>query len=203
MLKNWRPFLFGLCVGLLSVPLILILNRRQTSIPIKLNPPPPTLTPVPFRVHILGAVRAPGVYEMPPGSILQDAINAAGGLTESASTDRLNLAELLEDGQQITVPERQPTLPPTSTSAPGQPTSTPDPAQPTATVQAATGGLVNINTATQAELEALPRIGPSIAQRIIEYRNTHGPFKAIEEIKNVSGIGDATFEAIAPFITVK
>ena len=203
MLKNWRPFLFGLSIGLLSVPLILILNRRQTGVPIQLVPPPPTLTPVPLRVHVTGAVRAPGVYEMPPGSILQDAINAAGGLTESASTDRLNLAELLEDGQQITITERQPTLPPTSTSAPGQPTSTPDPAQPTATVQAATGGLVNLNTATQAELETLPRIGPSIAQRIIEYRTANGPFKAIEEIKNVSGIGDATFEAIAPFITVK
>ncbi|MEK7326024.1 MAG: helix-hairpin-helix domain-containing protein [Chloroflexota bacterium] len=203
MLKSWRPFLFGLCVGLLSVPLILILNRRQTSIPIKLNPPPPTLTPVPLRIHVSGAVRAPGVYEMPPGSILQDAINAAGGLTELASTDRLNLAELLEDGQQIAIPGRQPTLPPTSTSAPGQPTSTPDPAQPTATVQAATGGLININTATQAELETLPRIGPSIAQRIIEYRNANGPFKTIEEIKNVPGIGEATFNAIAPYITVK
>jgi competence protein ComEA len=203
MLKSWRPFVFGLCVGLLSVPLILLLNRRQTSVPIKLNPPPPTLTPVPLRVHVTGAVRAPGVYELRRDSILQDAINAAGGLTEFASTDRLNLAELLEDGQQIVVPELLPTLPPTSTSAPGQPTSTPDPAQPTATVQAATGGLVNINTATQTELETLPRIGPAIAQRIIEYRNADGPFNSIEEIKNVQGIGEATFEAIAPFITVK
>ncbi|MBI3241560.1 MAG: helix-hairpin-helix domain-containing protein [Chloroflexi bacterium] len=201
MLKNWRPFLFGLSVGLLSVPLILVLNRRQTSIPIKLAPPPPTLTPVPLRIHVTGAVRAPGVYEMPAGSILQDVINTAGGLTEAASTGQLNLAQLLKDGEQVFIPELPPTLPPTSTSAPGQPTSTPAP-QPTATT-GGLGQLININTATQTELETLPRIGPSIAQRIIEYRNTNGPFNTIDEIKNVKGIGDSIFNAIAPLITVK
>ena len=193
MFKSWRPFLFGLCVGLLSVPLILLLNQQQNGVPVELLPPPPTATPTPIRVHLIGAVNAPGVYELPRGSILQDALNAAGGLTPSAEAGRLNLAKPLNDGEQIVIPEAL---------APGQPTSTPDPRVPLPTAPSP-AGLININTATQAELESLPEIGPATAQRIIEYRNANGPFFAIDDIQNVRGIGPATFEAIKPFITVK
>ena len=208
MLKHWRPFLFGLCVGLLSVALILILNKRQTGAPIILVPPPPTATAVPLRIHVTGAVKAPGVYELPKSSILQDAINAAGGLTESATVEYLNLAELLTDGQQVFVAEVIPTAPPPADSSPPvgdapSPTSTRQPSAANNPSATASPGAININTASQTELETLPRIGPAIALRIIEYRSTYGPFARIEDIKNVKGIGDATFEAIKDYITVK
>ena len=209
MFKSWRPFLFGLCVGLLAVALILILNKRQTGAPITLVPPPPTATAVPLRVHVTGAVRAPGVYDLPQNSIVQDAINAAGGLTESATVEYLNLAEILTDGQQIFVAEVLPTAPPPAAAEGQPPASDPQPtaiAQPSAANSpppAASAGPININTASQAELETLPRIGPAIAQRIIDYRTINSPFTSIEQIKNVKGIGDATFEAIKDYITVR
>ena len=208
MFKSWRPFLFGLCVGLLAVALILILNKRQTGAPITLVPPPPTATAVPLRVHVTGAVRAPGVYDLPQNSIVQDAINAAGGLTESATVEYLNLAEILTDGQQIFVAEVIPAAPPpTDSQLPiaDNPSSTPtrQPSAANSPPPAASAGPININTASQAELETLPRIGPAIALRIIEYRGTYGPFARIEDIKNVKGIGDATFNAIKDYITVK
>ncbi len=197
MFKNWRPFLFGLCTGLLSVAIILILSKRQTGVPIKLAPRASTPTPLPLRVHVTGAVNAPGVYELTASSIVQDALAAAGGLTDTASTDRLNLAELITDGQQIFLPSQsQPAIsPPDATGGPAQ-SATGQPA-------AAPGQIVNINTGTQAELETLPRIGPVIAQRIIDYRTTNGRFTSIDQIENVTGIGDATFEAIKDYITVK
>lgn len=211
--RGWKTFLFGLCVGLLSVPLILILNQRQTSTPIALLPPLPTITPVPLRVHVSGAVNAPGVYQLPQQSIVQDAIDVAGGLTARADVSRLNLAGLLNDGQQLVIAELPPTPIPTPTVGPGTPTPTPEPPTPTvASISSpssgggqpgATGQLINLNTATQAELETLPRIGPAIAQRIIEYRTLNGPFTSIEQIMNVKGIGSATFDAIKDFITVK
>ncbi len=207
MLKSWRPFLFGLFTGLLSTALILLLNNRQTGIPITLVPPPPTATAAPLRVHVTGAVKSPGVFELPQNSIVQDAINAAGGLTESATVEYLNLAEILTDGQQIFVAEVITAAPPpTDSRSPtaDTPSSTPT-RQPVANSppQAASAGPININTASQAELETLPRIGPAIAGRIIEYRSAHGPFARIEDIKNVKGIGDATFDAIKDYITVK
>lgn len=202
--QGWKTFLFGLCVGLLSVPLILLLNQRPTGKPIALLPPQPTITPVPLRVHVTGAINAPGVYQLPKDSIVQDAIEAAGGLAERADVSRLNLAGLLADGQQLFIPELPPTPPPTPTVGPGTPSPTPQPATPTPTPPANSAGQpININTASQVELESLPRIGPSIAQRIIDYRNANGPFTNIEQIMNVSGIGPATFNAIKDYITVK
>ncbi len=210
--QYWKVFIFGLCVGLLSVPLILLLNQRPAGVPIALLPPLPTITPIPLRVHVVGAVKAPNVYQLPPASILQDAIDAAGGLTGLADISRLNLARLLNDGEQLAIPELPPTQPPTPTVGPGTPTPTPEPVLPTATSRSSTANsqqplaldrLINLNTATQIELESLPRIGPAIAQRIIDYRTLNGSFTSIEQIKNVKGIGDATFNALKDFITVK
>jgi competence protein ComEA len=152
------------------------------------------------------------VYQLPQQSIVQEAIDAAGGLTGRADASRLNLAGLLGDGQQLVIPEQLPTAIPTATAGPGTPTAIP--ATPTPAAAAAsnpstggapisTGQIVNLNTATQAELESLPRIGPSIAGRIVEYRTLNGPFAEVEQIMNVKGIGPATFEAIKDFITVK
>lgn len=169
----------------------------QQPAPIVVVPPPtaaPTAppTPAPVRVYVSGAVATPGVYTLPPRSLVDDALKAAGGASAEADLDRVNLALEVRDQQQIHVPRK-------GESAPAQPTSPSD-----AAVSAATGARrVNINTATQAELETLPRIGPSIAQRIVDYRTRNGPFKKIEDIKNVSGIGEAMFSAIKDLIAVE
>ncbi|MBI3362895.1 MAG: SLBB domain-containing protein, partial [Chloroflexi bacterium] len=89
LLARARPFAFGLLVGLLSVGMILIVARRPEGKPVTLIPPAPTATPVPLRVHVTGAVNAPGVYQLLPGSIVQDAIAAAGGATADGNTGRL------------------------------------------------------------------------------------------------------------------
>jgi len=160
------------------------------STPAPTPPPLPTPTPAPIRVHVTGAVRRPAVYELSPGSIVQDAVDIAGGPAADADLARINLAVELQDQQQVYVPRRDETHPPPSVSGGG------------AGDGDAAGGLININTATAAELETLPRIGPTMAQRIVEHREANGPFQTIEDIQNVPGIGPATFEGFKDLITV-
>jgi competence protein ComEA len=176
--------------------LIGYLTHPQPSPPIAVSTPLPTPTPLPIptpapiRVHVSGAVCQPAVYELSPGSIVQDAVDAAGGPASDADLDHINLALELRDQQQVYVPcqgELDP-LPPVSGGEPGG--------------GEAAGALININTAMEAELEALPRIGPKTAQRIVEYREANGPFGAIEDIQNVPGIGPATFDGLKDLITV-
>ena len=119
---------------------------------------------------------------------MQDAIDVAGGPASDADLDRINLAIELRDQQQVYVPREGETHSPPPISGGGG--------------AADTGALVNINTATAAELETLPRIGPTMAGRILEYREANGPFKAIEDIQNVQGIGLTTFEGLRDLITV-
>jgi len=130
----------------------------------------------------------PDVYELPADSIVKDAIEAAGGATSQADLDRINLALSVADGQHIYVPRLGEESPPVS-----------PPAGPSRASGVTAGGKININTASQSELETLPGIGPSRAQDIIENR----PYEDIEEIKKVSGIGEATFQKIKDWITVK
>ncbi len=160
------------------------------STPIPTSTPLPTATPAPIRVHVSGAVRQPAVYELAPGSIVQDAVDAAGGPASDADLDCINLALELRDQQQVYVPRQGETSPPPPVSG-GEPQG-----------GGSTGLPININTATTAELETLPRIGPTMAQRIVEYREANGPFAAIEDIQNVPGIGPATFEGMKDLITV-
>jgi competence protein ComEA len=160
------------------------------STPIPTPTPLPTPTPAPIRVHVSGAVRQPAVYELTPGSIVQDAVDAAGGPASDADLDCINLALELRDQQQVYVPRQGETGPPPPVSG-GDPEG-----------GGSTEPLININTAITAELETLPRIGPTMAQRIVEYREANGPFAAIEEIQNVPGIGPATFEGLKDRITV-
>ncbi|MBU0705187.1 MAG: helix-hairpin-helix domain-containing protein [Chloroflexi bacterium] len=161
------------------------------STPLPSVTPPPTPTPAPIRVHVTGAVCVPAVYKLSPGSIVQDAVEAAGGPATDADLNHINLALELRDQQQVYVPRQGEADPPPLVSG-GEPGG-----------EESTVTLVNINTAMATELETLPRIGPTTAQRIIEYREASGPFGTIEDIQNVPGIGPATFDGLEDLITVE
>lgn len=141
-------------------------------------------------VHVTGAVNAPGVYTLPADARVDDAVRAAGATAE-ADLSQLNLAQKLADGQKITVPAVG-----TSAATDGAAAAT------SSTNSDSSGALVNINTATLEELETLPSIGEVRAQAIITYRETNGGFRTIDDIKEVSGIGEKIFADISPYITV-
>jgi competence protein ComEA len=151
-------------------------------------------------VHVAGAVASPGVLELPGGSRLYEAIKAAGGSTAAADLDRLNLAAVLEDGQKVLVPERG------SPDAAG----TADAAGPLAGSDGAgTGGgtgppaaKINLNTAGVEELATLPRVGPVLAQRIVDWRKQHGRFRSVEELDAVEGVGPKLLAALLPLVRI-
>jgi competence protein ComEA len=181
---------YGLALALGVLAVILVVTRRPAGQAVVLPEPP---TPSPVRVHVTGAVAAPGVYPLPAGSIVLDAITAAGGPLAEADPNALNLARPVKDGDQIVVPLK----PQPAATVQGLPAGTVvTPAAPSS------GGPLNLNTATAAELETLPGIGPSLAQRIVDYRTEHGPFDSIEAVTDVPGIGEGKFEAIKDLITV-
>lgn len=158
-------------------------------------------------VHVTGGVSKPGVYQLPADARIIDAINMAAPLGE-ADLDSLKLAARVVDGQDIYVPLKVPQD--SSASAGIQPGAAASSARsggsafnPIAGINsAAINGLVNINTADQGQLDTLPGIGSTLAQRIIQYRENNGPFKDIEDLKDVSGIGDKNFESLKDRITV-
>lgn len=163
-------------------------------------------------VHVAGAVARPGVYNLPQGARVIDAVNKAVPLAE-ADLDSLKLASKITDGQDIYVFLKPVANQDGSATGDGQgmqpaPTNTPgtirtSPLPGNSPGAMAGGGLVNINTADQTLLDTLPGIGPALAQRIIEYRQINGPYSQIEDIKNVSGIGDKSFEKLKDKITVR
>ncbi|MGD2251481.1 MAG: ComEA family DNA-binding protein [Anaerolineales bacterium] len=187
MLKRGATFMAGLLTGLLSTGLLFLLIAKPRGHPVQLLPPP---TAAQFRVHVAGAVRNPGVYALPPGSRIQQALEAAGGCDPNADLTAINLAATVVDGQQVFV---------SSIGAP-TPSRAPNPAP---SPSAAITGLININTADAPELDLLPGIGPSLAQKIIEYRQTHGPFSCVDDLIRVSGIGPSKLEAIRDLVTVQ
>lgn len=152
-------------------------------------------------VHVTGAVSRPGVVTLPPGSRVTDAINAVGGASAEADTQQLNLARVLSDGEQIRVPRIGEVLPdpapqPGGATAPGARTA------PGKSGDGGASGTVNINTASASELEKLPGIGPALAQRIVEYRDSHGPFASVDSLTDVPGIGKAKLEGLREQATV-
>ena len=144
-------------------------------------------------VHVAGRVASSGLYELPDKARLQQAIEAAGGFSEDADTDSLNLARTLSDGEQIIVPGR-------AESDQGGGAETTSAGATAASGQASSK--VNINTASSEALQTLKGIGASTAQRIIDDRTANGPYKTIEDLKRVSGIGDKRFAAIESDICV-
>lgn len=145
-----------------------------------------------IKVHLAGAVENPGVYELPAGSRMQTAIEKAVP-SEQADIHSLNLASVLIDGQKVYVPRLGETADPTAVSDKASPGAGPKLPQ----------GKVNLNTASLAQLDSLPGIGPALAQRIVNYRQEKGGFRRIEEVKNVSGIGDKLYSQIKDLITAE
>jgi competence protein ComEA len=147
----------------------------------------PSPTPQMLFVHVAGWVHTPGVYELQTGARVIDAIDSAGGPREGADLNALNLAALVVDAQQVLVPRRAatPAGPGAQLTAPG-----------------GEGQKVNLNLATAEDLETLPGIGEVLAQRIIDHRESNGPFTSVDELLDVSGIGEARLEDIRDQVTV-
>ncbi len=151
-------------------------------------------------VHVIGEVNNPGVVTLPEGSRIIDAINMAGGKTEEADLSKINLAYIVEDGTQIYIPRINENLNQVNLISDGAGIGViiNDSDVEENKVEAK----VNINTANKEKLETLPGIGETTAQKIIDYRESNGKFKTIEDIKNVSGIGEAKYESLKDKITV-
>jgi competence protein ComEA len=143
-------------------------------------------------VHVAGAVRRPGLYELGPGERVADAVQAAGGARPRADLDALNLAEPLADGSQVYVARRGESTVPPGTSTPATSTSQGEIAS----------APVNVNTTDALGLEGIPGIGPVKAAAIVEYREANGPFSSIDELLEVSGIGPATLETMRPHVSL-
>ena len=187
-LEGHRTLVLSIISLLIVAGLAAVWLRWKEPAPITILPPAPTATPGPIRVYVSGAVTSPDVYSIPPGSIMRDALTAAGGASGEADLNQVNLAQVLRDGDHIYVPKIGEVPTPALVGVDS--------------TEAALSGLLNINTATAEQLEALPGIGPAIAKRIVDYRDAHGPFANIEAIQNVSGIGPAIFGQIKDLITV-
>ncbi|MFI9593019.1 helix-hairpin-helix domain-containing protein [Nonomuraea sp. NPDC052265] len=180
-----------MAVGALAVAVAAFFVWRSQPTPEPLPPTPATTPPTPsptmkVTVQVAGKVRNPGVYLLPQGSRVTDAVSAAGGLRHGASTGPLNLARRLIDGEQIVVgaPAAAAAVPP---GLPGA-----DPAT----------AILDLNSATPDQLEELPGVGEVLAARIAEFRTAHGGFTSVDQLREVSGIGAKKYEEIKPKVRV-
>ena len=166
--------------------LVVLLLRWPSPAAIEIETPATTGTASasPMPVYVSGAVMQRGVYWLPQGALVEDALLAAGGASSGADLEAVNLAQRLSDGAHVHVPLK------------GE--STPAPVANSSSVVR-----ININSASAQELEVLPGIGPALAARIVAYRQEQGPFSTIEELENVSGIGPRTLDQLRPFITTR
>jgi competence protein ComEA len=178
-----------LAVGALALAVAAFFAWRSQPTPTPLPPPRP-ISPstasatAKVTVHVVGKIRKPGVYLLPSGARVADAVRAAGGAARGASTGSLNLARRLIDGEQIVVGA------PAGSAAPGSPVT--DPA----------AAVLDLNSATTDQLEQLPGVGEVLAARITEFRDRHGGFSSVEQLREVSGIGPRKYEEIKPKVRV-
>lgn len=200
-MKNFKKIIFlSIIVGVLGIYLVYHYVTNSSSEYIEENIYIETNNQLEEKnkifLHITGEVNSPGIIEIDEGARLVDVIEAAGGFTENADINKINLAYLVKDGQKINIPNvNSEDTNSYITENMGENIIIED-------IISSSTNLVNINTATQTELETLTGIGPSTALKIIKYREENGKFKTIEEIKNVAGIGDSKFEAIKDEICV-
>jgi competence protein ComEA len=183
MNKSWWWLGGFIVVGiLLGAGIVFLVTRPPRGKPVILLPAP---TAAPITVYVSGSVANEGLYALPRGSRVNDAIQAAGGFTEQANTNRLNLAKVLEDGEQIIVPgESSANIPEQNSPSEGF-----------------TQDLIDLNSATLEQLDTLPGIGLKTAQNIIDYRTNHGPFTNIEQLMDVPDIGQVTFDKIKDLVS--
>jgi len=189
MKENWWLLIVGVLFGLLSAGLILLLSRPPRGKSVLLRPPP---TSVPIIVDVDGAVTRPGIYSLPVNSRMRDCVQAAGGFSEDANPDLINGAARVKDGDHIYVPsleEDEPVVQDRSRDIYVRPTAT------------EVHFPIDITTANQSILEALPGIGPVTAEKMIVYRQENG-FSCVEDVQKVPGIGPVTFEKIKGLIVV-
>ena len=182
-----KAHIIVLLLSLISNGVLLLILNRPPSHEIKIVPPTATTAQTAVRVFVSGAVATPDVYQVPVGSLVRDAILAAGGYTAEADLNQINLARQVRDQEQVFVPFRS-----TGQRVPGESLWPIGPV----------GGKINLNTATLAELESLPGIGPGLAKSILEYRAINGSFASVEEIKDIPGVGEKTYERLKDLITV-
>jgi competence protein ComEA len=157
----------------------------------------PSPTSASIVVYVSGWVHNPGVYEFQAGDRVVDAIRAAGGAKDGADLDSVNLAQLLTDGEQVMIAKKG-----AASGLGGSTVSGGSGTSGSSGSGGASGGIVNLNTASLEELESLPGIGPSLGQRILDYRTQHGPFRSVDDLLNVSGIGDKRLADLKPLVTV-
>jgi competence protein ComEA len=152
--------------------------------------PPASASPASVPVVVVqaaGAVAIPGLYRLAPGSRVDDLVHAAGGLAADADPDRVNLAAVLTDGQKIYIPRVGEAVPPDATAGTAS-SSSPQP--------------IDLNTASIAQLDTLPGVGPATAQAIIDYRSQHGRFHSVDDLLNVRGIGQAKLDELRTLVRV-
>jgi competence protein ComEA len=202
-MKQWRPVFYGVMIGLLATGAILFIAQPDHGTPIVLSPAPsptstlapkPTATSTPIYVQISGEVRNPGVYVLQINSRLDDLIELAGGMTQQADEDRVNLVILMRDGDYFYIPTFGEEIPETAHNAP---------INSNLNREEKFDYPLDLNQASQEALESLPGIGPAKAFDIITYRTEVGSFLSVDDLLNVNGIGPTTLEALRDFLFVE
>ena len=202
-MKSWFKLIYGLLLGLLLGGVILLIAKPATGDAIALisapsatpsRQPSPTNTPEPILVQISGKVVSPGIYSLQQDARLQDLIDLAGGLAADAEKNRVNGAALLRDGDYFYIPDVDETIPETAANSP---------VNLNVDLDSEYDYPLDLNTATQEALESLPGIGPTKAEDIIAYRDLHGRFTSVDELSNVSGIGEVTVESLREYLYVE
>lgn len=189
-----RRGLLVIAIGAVILTIFFFLSSQTEAVPLLQDKSSPSANPSSqssppskrvIYVDVAGKVRVPGVYQLPEGSRVIDAITIAGGLKLGVTTTHINLARILIDGEQVLILKEKYVAAPSSSGR-----------------RSIFTGKVSINSGTKAQFDSLPGIGPVIAQRIIDFRGKNGPFSTVESIKSVAGIGDAIFGQISQRLTL-